>query len=69
MSGVPVALTLAKSLGTLRHFLEGQASGGIVLMASMAIALIVANSPFGYSYEHLLHARLGLLSYAASVLP
>ncbi len=46
----------------LRQFLEGEASGGIVLMGAAALALIVANSPLGPGYESALHAKLGPLS-------
>jgi NhaA family Na+:H+ antiporter len=46
----------------LREFLEGEASGGIVLMGAAALALIVANSPLGPGYESVLHAQLGPLS-------
>jgi NhaA family Na+:H+ antiporter len=46
----------------LREFLEGEASGGIVLMGAAALALIVANSPLGPGYESVLHAKLGPLS-------
>ena len=34
-----------RSPSVLREFLEGEASGGIVLMGAAALALIVANSP------------------------
>lgn len=46
----------------LREFLGGEASGGIVLMAAAALALIVANSPLLGAYEGALHAKLGPLS-------
>lgn len=46
----------------LRQFLKGEASGGIVLMLAAALALAVANSPLGPSYESALHAKLGPLS-------
>lgn len=57
-----MALSPAKPLSALRHFLKGQASAGIMLMASALVALIVANSPVGNSYEHLLHTMFGPLS-------
>ena len=55
-------MTNTKPTSLLRRFLEGEASGGIVLMFAAALALIVANSPLGPSYETALHAKLGPLS-------
>ncbi|MBL6459310.1 Na+/H+ antiporter NhaA [Belnapia sp. T6] len=46
----------------LRRFLQGQSSAGLVLMGAAALALVLANSPFGSSYEALLHAYVGPLS-------
>ncbi|MDG4882520.1 Na+/H+ antiporter NhaA [Mesorhizobium sp. WSM4884] len=46
----------------LREFLDGEAAGGIVLMAAAALALIVANSPLAGTYFAVLHAYLGPLS-------
>lgn len=43
----------------LRHFLDSEAAGGLLLMAAAALALIVANSPLGDAYRHLLHAETG----------
>ncbi|MBL8583698.1 MAG: Na+/H+ antiporter NhaA [Rhizobiaceae bacterium] len=48
----------------LRRFLEGEASGGLVLMAAAAFALVVANSPLSEAYFHALHVDLGPLSLA-----
>ena len=36
-------------------FLEHEAAGGNVLLAAAILALLVANSPLGVHYEHLLH--------------
>ncbi|KWV54799.1 sodium:proton antiporter [Rhizobium altiplani] len=47
---------------TLRRFLDNEASGGLVLMASAALALIVANSPLADVYFHALHVYIGPLS-------
>ena len=47
---------------TLRRFLDSEASGGIVLMATAAAALLVANSPLAGSYFGALHAYVGPLS-------
>ncbi|RWE72629.1 MAG: Na+/H+ antiporter NhaA [Mesorhizobium sp.] len=46
----------------LREFLDGEAAGGIILMAAAALALIVANSPLAETYFAVLHAYLGPLS-------
>ncbi|TPI20609.1 Na+/H+ antiporter NhaA [Mesorhizobium sp. B4-1-1] len=46
----------------LREFLDGEAAGGIILMVSAALALIVANSPLAGTYFAVLHAYLGPLS-------
>ncbi|RWB23217.1 MAG: Na+/H+ antiporter NhaA [Mesorhizobium sp.] len=46
----------------LREFLDGEAAGGIILMAAAALALIVANSPLAGTYFAILHAYLGPLS-------
>jgi len=48
----------------MRAFLDGQASGGLVLMAAAAAALVVANSPWAPTYFDALHAYLGPLSVA-----
>jgi NhaA family Na+:H+ antiporter len=47
------------SRSALRDFLDSEAAGGILLMASAAIALILANSVWGEDYHHLLNARIG----------
>jgi NhaA family Na+:H+ antiporter len=49
---------------TLRRFLEGQSSAGLVLMGAAALALVVANSPLEPAYNALLHAYVGPLSVA-----
>ena len=46
----------------LRQFLDSEASGGLVLMAAAALALLVANSPLAPDYFAALHAALGPLS-------
>lgn len=47
---------------TLRRFLNNEASGGLVLMAVAALAILVANSPFADAYFHALHVYVGPLS-------
>ncbi|MGF9563970.1 Na+/H+ antiporter NhaA [Neorhizobium sp. JUb45] len=51
-----------KIRSTLRHFLDNEASGGIVLMVVAALAIVIANSPLAETYFHLLHVYLGPLS-------
>ena len=43
----------------LRSFLDSEAAGGVILMIAAALAILVANGPFGESYRHWLHAPLG----------
>nr|WP_295468722.1 Na+/H+ antiporter NhaA [Mesorhizobium sp.] len=47
-----------------REFLDSESSGGIVLMAAAALALIVANSPLAPTYLAALKAYIGPLSVA-----
>jgi NhaA family Na+:H+ antiporter len=51
-----------RSFLAVRDHLSGEAGPGIVLMAAAAAALLVANSPWGPTYQHLLHAPIGPLS-------
>lgn len=52
----------ARPISVIRGFLDNASSGGIVLMAASALALIVANSPLAGVYDHALHAYVGGLS-------
>ena len=47
---------------TFRRFIDSEASGGIVLMAAAALALIVANSPFADIYFAALRIHVGPLN-------
>ncbi len=47
---------------TLRHFLDNEASGGIILMIVAVLAIMTANSPFAEGYFHALHVYIGPLS-------
>ncbi len=51
-----------RPVSVFREFLDGEASGGIILIVAAALALIVANSPLAETYFHALHAYLGPLS-------
>jgi NhaA family Na+:H+ antiporter len=53
---------LAKPRSMLREFLRNEASGGLLLMAAAALAMLVANSPLAPSYDAMLHVKLGPLS-------
>lgn len=53
---------LKKPRSALREFLSSEAAGGLLLMASAALALIIANSPLAPVYHHTLHMKLGPLS-------
>ncbi|MBB4105961.1 Na+/H+ antiporter NhaA [Allorhizobium borbori] len=47
---------------TLRHFLDNEASGGIILMFVAALAIATANSPMADAYFQILHVYIGPLS-------
>jgi NhaA family Na+:H+ antiporter len=53
---------LERPRSILRAFLQQEASGGIILMASAALALIVANSALGPAYFDTLHADIAGMS-------
>nr|WP_082666062.1 Na+/H+ antiporter NhaA [Aureimonas sp. AU4] len=53
---------LRRPLSAFRALLGGETGGGLVLMASAALALVVANSPAGPAYFAALHAYVGPLS-------
>ncbi|MEZ5898770.1 MAG: Na+/H+ antiporter NhaA [Hyphomicrobium sp.] len=41
-------------------FLQHEAAGGVILCIAAILALIIANSPFGTEYDHLLHTPITL---------
>ena len=47
-----------------RSFIDSEASGGIVLMAAAALALVVANSPLAGTYFTILKTYIGPLNLA-----
>ncbi|MEN5275962.1 Na+/H+ antiporter NhaA [Brucella sp. TWI432] len=53
-----------RPISIMRRFLDSESSGGIVLMAAAALALIVANTPFSSAYFDALHFYIGPLSLA-----
>ena len=42
-------------MSMLKKFLHWEAAGGMVLLVFAALAMIVANSPLGHTYHHVLH--------------
>ncbi|MCV9908972.1 Na+/H+ antiporter NhaA [Brucella sp. HL-2] len=53
-----------RPVSIMRRFLDSESAGGIALMLSAALALIVANSPFSKAYFDALHFYIGPLSIA-----
>ncbi|MEY9626211.1 Na+/H+ antiporter NhaA [Sinorhizobium fredii] len=51
-----------RTRSTLRQFLDNEASGGLVLMATAVLAIGIANSPLSAAYFSSLHAYIGPLS-------
>lgn len=51
-----------RPLRRVRDFMDGEAAGGLVLMAVAVLALLVANSPFADIYFETLHSKAGPLS-------
>ncbi|MCO5070184.1 MAG: Na+/H+ antiporter NhaA [Rhizobiaceae bacterium] len=58
----PVRSVIRRPFSALREFLESQAAGGLVLMATAALALIIANSPLAPTYFSALKAYIGPLN-------
>lgn len=56
------SLKLIRARSILRYFIDSSASGGIVLMAAAALALLVANSPLSSAYFDTLNLYVGGLS-------
>ncbi|MEY2928193.1 MAG: Na+/H+ antiporter NhaA [Pseudomonadota bacterium] len=52
-------LPFVKPRSALREFLGSEASGGLLLMAAAALALVIANSPWAADYFALIHRPLG----------
>ena len=59
-----MAITPSMRISAIRRFLHSQSSAGLVLMATAAVALVLANSPLASTYEAVLHVYLGPLSLA-----
>jgi Na+:H+ antiporter, NhaA family len=55
----PLMSSSHRTKTTIQRFIESEALGGLVLMASGALGLAAANSPFAQSYKDVLHAPIG----------
>lgn len=51
--------SISANRSALRDFLESESAGGMLLIFAAIMAMIVANSSFGESYAHLIHATTG----------
>lgn len=49
----------SRSRTTFQRFFESETSGGLVLMASAALGLAIANSPLAETYTQALHTKVG----------
>ncbi|AXB76637.1 Na+/H+ antiporter NhaA [Novosphingobium sp. P6W] len=59
-----MAITPRIRISAIRRFLHSQSSAGLVLMATAAVALVLANSPLASTYDAVLRVYLGPLSLA-----
>lgn len=64
----PRAAAIARRvLSPLESFLHVQAASGLILLAATAVALFVANSPWGEAYHHWLEMPVGFRAGGAEV--
>lgn len=61
-TGIAIITSNGRPTSVFREFLDSEAAGGIVLMASAALALVVANSPLAPGYFGALKTYLGPLN-------
>lgn len=57
---MPWERVLDRVLTPFEEFIHHQTTGGILLLSAALLALLVANSPLGPAYQHLLHAQIAL---------
>ncbi|OBS08340.1 Na+/H+ antiporter NhaA [Acidihalobacter prosperus] len=57
---MPWERALDRVLTPFEEFIHHQTTGGILLLSAALLALLIANSPLGPAYQHLLHAKLAL---------
>ncbi len=55
-------MTGRRTISAIRAFMATESAGGVLLMASAALALLIANSPLGAGYFQALHVVVGGLS-------
>lgn len=55
-------MPIRRTITAMRYFLSSDAAGGYVLMASAALAMIVANSPLSAAYFHAIHINIAGMS-------
>ncbi|MGH6831666.1 MAG: Na+/H+ antiporter NhaA, partial [Methyloceanibacter sp.] len=55
-------MVIRRARSTFQRFAESEASGGLVLMASAAVGMVVANSVLAGNYGELLHTKVAGLS-------
>src|ERR687893_1166876 len=58
----PTTLRSRRPFSMLRYLLDNEASGGLVLMAAAALALVIANSPVAPAYFGVLKTYVGGLN-------
>ncbi len=56
----PWEKTFSHMLTPFERFVKHQATGGLILLFTAAVALILANGAFSEGYQHLLHTTVGL---------
>lgn len=44
----------------IQRFMVAESAGGVLLVLSAALALVIANSRWGHSYQHFFHLRVGI---------
>ncbi|AOV18240.1 Na+/H+ antiporter NhaA [Acidihalobacter aeolianus] len=57
---MPWERALDRVLTPFEEFIHHQTTGGILLLSAALIALLIANSPLGPAYQHLLHTKIAL---------
>ena len=48
-----------KPVSALRAFLDSEAAGGLILIATACLAIIIANSGWAQAYNDILHFQTG----------
>jgi Na+:H+ antiporter, NhaA family len=61
MVNVDISGVGRKPMSALRSFLDSEAVGGVILILSALLALLIANSSLSDAYFHLIHAQTGIV--------